>query len=227
MKFIVSAVLLVFLTHLSVASDIIVREGVTWFEVETAPESSDIQQIFSDQLPGGSSFAHSPRVITANSDSTLAAWFDRNSGSWRGTLRQIKPGAYWLVLPPSVPETELSLPGIEVRAGSVATDWGAKGWLIRQSGSGGISVSPSGTPKSSATYRVQEKADSTWRAGSGVYVQGAPQNNLASYIWVDLDSVSSGYGAKSAAVPLPPGGRITVPYIPDFSMPPWGTQEVD
>jgi hypothetical protein len=221
MKLTLSTLLFCFVIGSALAADIVVSEGVTWFQVESAPDNAQIQDLFADQLPGGDAFAHASRILTANTKSTLGAWYDRRSGEWKGNLRQIHPGAYWLVLPPNAPESELILPGVTIQAGSVASDWGATGWLIRPSANGSINISPSEQPKSSATYRVKEKADSTWKASSGVYIQGDPQSALPSYIWVDLAPVSSGYGATRAAVPMPPGGRITVPFIPDFSTPPW------
>jgi len=227
MKPLFASLLAVCLFSSAFASDFVVNEGVTWFDVESVSGSANVQNLFADQLPGGEKFSHASRLFTANDDSTLAAWYNGSTGQWSGTLQSLEIGQYWLVLPPLAPESELNLPGVTINAGSVATDWGAKGWMIRPSAGGGLSVSPTEPPKSSATYRVQEKADSTWKASSGVYILGEPQSGLPSYIWVDLAPVNSGYGAKQAAVPLPPGGRVTVPFIPDFSTPPWGDQEIE
>ncbi len=227
MKPLFTSLLLLCLLSGVYASDCVVNEGVTWFDVESVSGSTNVQNLFADQLPGGDSFANASRLFTADSDSTLAAWYDGSTGQWRGTLQTLEIGQYWLVLPPMAPESELSLPGVTIHAGSVATDWGSNGWMIRPSAGGGLSVSPTEPPKSSATYRVQEKADSTWKASSGVYILGEPQLPSETYIWLDLAPVSSGYGAKHAAVPLPPGGRVTVPFIPNFSAPPWGDKKVD
>ncbi|MCB2213662.1 hypothetical protein KQI52_16230 [bacterium] len=215
-------ILLLFIANLAPGEEITVRDGISWLEFGDSVDGATVESLFGSQFPGGENFSTAPRLFTANENPALAAWYHQPSGEWRGNLRNLKRGAYWLVLPPGTGQVELILPEVGLRAGVPRSEWGATGWMIRYTASGKLSVEPSTPPKSSATYRVTEKRDSTWKAGSGVYVQDPPDTGLGGYVWVDLAPVEGGYGAKQAAVPIPERGGITVPFLPDFNTPPWG-----
>lgn len=222
-------------------SELAVSPGVYLFEVAGRADHT-LADAFGGQLTGGDRWADAPRVIKAGGDTPRAAWFNRRDGRWHGTLDRLRPGRYWLVLPPDTPEILLALPGVVVAgAGRAPAYWTPLGWHVEY-GEQGLSVKYGPQPGSSADYRVTPERDSTWSAGSGVFIQqgpgfggargdtgysipGTPAPPVAGWVRVELDTVWSSFGARDVFVPIPGGGAITVPAPPAFDTPPWGDEQ--
>lgn len=197
------------------------QPGVQMLELEAAPDALTVGQLFATaEFPPTEEWGQAVRVIQTRRDGTspASAWYSR--GAWRGSLRTMHPGMYWLVLPPSTPPQELTLPdSVVANGGRVPARFvPATGWTIT-TGTSGVRVQHGPLPRSSGSYSISDTLKTRWSAGSGVAVQDVDTRGTPPWIAIDLEPFGGPAGSQTV-VPLPAGGRVLVPALPEFSTPP-------
>ena len=215
--------------------------GVFYLRFLSLPNTTTLDTLLNDQLPGGAQWRSAARILTADQPTVEGSYYDSNEDRWRGTLKELKVGrGYWIALPDHAPAVHLVIPDARLEGG--IAPWSSPQGVLITVENGNTVIRPASPPRSSASYQVVKKKPRTITASSGVYVQQPPQQGTApvpmgnaspqpmptggnGWVKVQLDTLY-GQGAGEAWVPIAGQGSITVPPPADFDTPPWGNGAV-
>lgn len=213
--------------------------GVFFLRFLSLPDSTTLDVLLADQLPGGNEWKNAGRILTADQPVAQGSFFDTGELKWRGTLKELKVGrGYWVVLPDDSPAVHLVIANARVEAG--VAPWSSPQGVLITTENGQTVIRPASPPRSTATYEFKKSTPTrTITASSGVYVQQAPQQTQSpvqvggaqpissgsggGWVKVKLDSLKGYGGASEVWVPLAGQGTVTVPPPTDFDVAPWGT----
>lgn len=207
--------------------------GVFYIRFLSLPDSTTLDTLFADQLPGGVQWHRAARIQTADQPTVEGSFYDSNENRWRGTLKELKVGrGYWIALPDQSPAVHLVVKEARLEAG--IAPWSSPQGVLVTVENGTTVIRPASPPRSKATHEIVKQKPRTITASSGVYIQQGsaptPMGNASpqpipqggnGWVKVQLDTLY-GQGAGEAWVPIAGQGSITVPPPADFDTPPWG-----
>ncbi len=81
------------------------------------PTNATINEVLGDQLPGGTDWESSTRIITYGINAVRASYYDSNLDQWIGTLNDLEQEkGYWLIIPDNAAPVTLLLTGAAMEA---------------------------------------------------------------------------------------------------------------
>lgn len=211
--------------------------GVFYVRFLSLPDTTTLDTLLGDQLPGGVQWHRAARIQTADQSTVEGSFYDSNENRWRGTLSELKVGrGYWIALPDNSPAVHLVIQDARLEGG--IAPWSSPQGVLITVENGNTVIRPASPPRSKAMHEIVKKKPRTITASSGVYIQQSPQPGTApsplgnaspqpitpggnGWVKVQLDTLY-GQGAGEAWVPIAGQGSITVPPPSDFNTPPWG-----
>jgi hypothetical protein len=135
------------------------------------PEGATVDELIGDQLPGGSEWMNSSRIVSTGTSIIRGSFYHAERGEWIGTLHNLDlRKGYWLIIPDDADPVNLRLVGAALEADEVEMGEMRSGVnMIGAPFPTPSSLAASGLVESgynSASYLAMADRVYTWRAGS-------------------------------------------------------------
>ncbi len=94
--------------------------GIHLISFPLLPANADLGNVLSDQLPGGTEWSESTRILTRGNSTMRGSYYNSLDDEWVGTLHNLENElGYWLVIPDDGGTVQITLIGAAIDIGEV------------------------------------------------------------------------------------------------------------